>query len=88
MIVKGTEAKAVEPAMGPQTSTEAATMACPRCSGKGSIVCPECKGTGEERNVFWVVVGPCHTCVPSRRGFVTCPKCRGSGAVDPDAVQL
>ena len=82
MIIHGAEAKPAEPVVDPET----AKADCPRCSGKGYIVCPECRGTGEERNVFWVVVGKCHTCVPDRRGFVTCPKCRGLGVVDPGSV--
>jgi DnaJ-class molecular chaperone len=82
MIVRGTEPRPAESVPPPERST----VTCPRCTGKGYIVCPECKGTGEERNVFWVVVGTCRTCVPSRRGFVTCPKCRGAGAVDPDTL--
>lgn len=65
------------PAAPPQIDT----ATCPRCSGKGHILCPECKGTGEERNVFWVVIGHCPICMPTNVGFVRCPKCLGKGVV-------
>ena len=59
------------------SKAESNTEACPRCSGRGSVICPQCKGTGELRNVSWVVIGPCTTCGQELKGFVPCPKCQG-----------